>query len=129
MNFFGFSVGGLKTYTVALAWQTSVRGHNSAMILNNKLKNVRRALRNWSEHLSRLALLIQNSAMVLSELDALEELPSFSSCEKFFRPFLQKNICCLQKLLTTILKKKVCNSVGKVWFENTKFFYHIVKFF
>ena len=53
---------------VKSAWHVPVRCSNPAMILNAKLKNVRRALKKWSKSISKISLLIDNCEMGYSKL-------------------------------------------------------------
>jgi hypothetical protein len=54
-------------------WDKPVRASNSATSISAKLKNVRRGLKHWSKSISKLKLLIENSNMILLQLDSLEE--------------------------------------------------------
>lgn len=54
-------------------WSIPVRGNNHAIILNAKLKNLRRGLKAWSKRLSNLHSLISNCNDTLSFIDNLEE--------------------------------------------------------
>jgi hypothetical protein len=59
--------------TVKNLWNKPVRASNSATMISAKLKILRRGLKQWSKSISKLKLLIDNSNMLLLQLDNLEE--------------------------------------------------------
>ena len=92
-----------------------MRGSNQAIILNAKLKNLRRGLKAWSKRLSNLNTQISNSNEVLTTLDDLEEQRPLALQEWNFRIILKEHILKLFNYKNEFWKKKMYHQMGKIW--------------
>lgn len=82
---------------VEQVWSTPVRGPNIAAKITAKFKSLRRALKKWNHHISKLAKLIKNCNEVLAVLDKLEEQKQLHIQEHNFRKILKQHIITLLK--------------------------------
>jgi hypothetical protein len=55
-------------------------------------KNLRRALKRWSNYISQVSLLINNCEMVLKQVDDIEQIRFLTVPERNFRIILKKHI-------------------------------------
>jgi hypothetical protein len=109
--------------TVKNLWEKPVRASNSATTISAKLKNVRRGLKHWSKSISKLKLLIENSNMVLLQLDVLEEKRPLFLQEWNFRVILKRHINRLLEYQNKYWKKRCTYRWAQVGDENTKYFH------
>lgn len=103
-------------------WSIPVRGSNPAIILNAKLKNLRRGLRTWSKRLSNLNALITNCNEILTLIDKLEELRPLVLQEWNFRSILKDHILKLLRYKNEFWKKRCTIRWIKFGDENIKYF-------
>jgi hypothetical protein len=78
------------------AWAIPSRARDCAWIISSKLKNTRKALKNWGRNTSRLSMWMDRCNLVLNLLDGLEEQRPLSIPEFNFRNILKK---CMANLL------------------------------
>jgi hypothetical protein len=77
------------------------------MTLSGKLKVLRRGLKAWSQELSKLNKLINNSSYVLALLDCLEEQRTLSLIERNFRQLLKSHLLDLLETKRVYWKQRV----------------------
>lgn len=87
-------------------WAIPVRGSNQAVILNAKLKNLRRGIKAWSNRLSNLHTLISKCNEILTMIDALEEERPLALQEWNFRTILKDHILKLLSYKNEFWKKR-----------------------
>jgi hypothetical protein len=80
------------------------------MTLSGKLKVLRRGLKAWSQELSKLNKLINNSSYVLALLDGLEEQRTLSLIERNFRQLLKSHLLDLLEAKRVYWKQRVDGS-------------------
>lgn len=104
-------------------WQALVRGQNVAGRIAAKFKNLRRGLKKWSQHISKLAKLIKNCNEVLEVLDKLEDQRQLCIQERNFKKILKKHILTLLKYQNEYWRKRYTMRWVKLGDEDTKFFH------
>ena len=80
---------------VSLAWDKPIKYNkksNAASRLCQKLKAVRHALKQWSHHISRLKIAIENTNKALVELNNIADRRSLTLPEGNFREILKKHL-------------------------------------
>lgn len=76
--------------TVQQLWNSAPYFAHPAMNISAKLKFLRRGLKRWSKELSQLNKLINNSNLVLSILEGLEEQRRLNGVEKVFKTLVNR---------------------------------------
>lgn len=107
---------------VQQSWNTNVRSSNQTVILNGKLKNLKRKLKFWSKRLSNLHTLITNCNEVLVFLDSIEEQRPLLIHEWNFRSILKNHILVLLKYKNEFWRKRYTARWVKFGDENASFF-------
>jgi hypothetical protein len=92
------------------------------MILSGKLKVLRRGLKAWSQEISKLYKLINNSSYVLALLDGLEEQRTLPLIERNFRQLLKSHLLNLLEAKRVYWKQRATIRWVKFEDENTKLF-------
>lgn len=108
---------------VKIFWDIPVRATNQGIVINGKLKNVRRGLKRWSKRLSNLNQLIQNSNEAIDMLDKIEEVRPLFIQEWNFRTIAKKHVLKLLHFRNIFWKKRCTILCVKFGDDNTKFFH------
>jgi hypothetical protein len=95
------------------------------MILSGKLKVLRRGLKAWSQEISKLYKLINNSSYVLALLDGLEEQRTLPLIERNFRQLLKSHLLNLLEAKRVYWKQRATIRWVQFEDENTKLFHSI----
>jgi hypothetical protein len=77
---------------VEIAWAIPCRAIDRACVISSKLKNTRKALKNWSKNTSRISIWMGRCNLVLNLLDGFEEQRPLSIPEFSFPNIIKKHI-------------------------------------
>jgi hypothetical protein len=105
------------------AWAIPCRARDCAGIISSKLKNTRKALKNWSKNTSRLSMWMDRCNLVLNLLDGLEEQRPLSLPEFNFRNIIKERIANLLHCKRIYWKNRCTIRWVILGGENTKFFH------
>jgi hypothetical protein len=84
------------------AWAIPCRARDYAGIISLKIKNTRKALKNWSRNISRFSMWMDICNMILNLLDGLEEQRPLSIPEFNFQNIVKGALptCCITNMTT-----------------------------
>jgi len=99
---------------ISNAWSIPSRKVNSAHVVGDKLKLLRRILKHWAKGLSNLSALIANCNATLSFFDKLEEHRDLFQQEADFRSNHKLHIQSAENA-KHLLKTKIYTKAGPIW--------------
>jgi len=108
---------------ISNAWSIPSRKVNSAHVVSDKLKLLRRILKHWAKSLSNLSALIANCNATLSFFDKLEEHRDLFQQEADFRSIHKLHIQNLLRTQNIYWRQRFTQRLVQFGDENTKFFH------